>query len=198
MSFGAARAHAEAVCGVLERAGMTWCAYVRPDEIDAGFARLLHRSGCRQVQLGVESGDALLRVRYGKSLSDAVLHDAVAASRAASLRVGCHLVLGIPGEDSRTLWRTRRLLRALRPDYVSLNVAEPRWGSADQVSASTDTGARPSPGALRAARAALYCDYYLRPSYLLPTLVRAWRDAELGELARLGLSLATRSLRARR
>jgi hypothetical protein len=194
MSFGMPREHAEGACQLLEHAGVTWCAYVRPDEIDAAWARVLYRSGCRQVQLGVESGDARLRERYGKRFSNATLRDAVAGSRAAGLRVGCHLVLGIPGEDARTLWHTRRLLRSLAPDYVSLNLAETRLGSADSRATSAASIETSFARLLQAARVALYLDYYLQPAYMVRTAARAWRDDELGEMLRLGRSLALRSL----
>jgi hypothetical protein len=139
--------------------------------------------------MGLESGDPELRARFGKGFSNACIEQAAAAAREAGLGFGAHLVLGLPGESLGTLLATRRMLHAIRPDYVSLNLAELRHGS--RVEASPVVSVR----GLGLARTCLYVDYYARPSYVWPIARQAARDGELSMAVRQGLGLAWRLLR---
>ncbi len=93
----------------------------RPDTLDAQTCRLLVDYGVRTVELGVQSLDdrVLAICRRG--------HDAAAALRAIALlrrfaiRVGVHLMPGLPGETRRSCMRSARRLLACPPDFVRLH-----------------------------------------------------------------------------
>lgn len=187
MSFGSVRAHAEAVCDLLARAGLSWHAYARADDLDDALVRRMAASGCRLLQFGFESGDPALRRAYGKRMDDEVAAAAVAACRAAGVKVGGHFVLGMPGESASSLLRTLQVARRLRPDYVSFNIATLRQGSA--FARTRADALAPSAGrGLLAARDLMYLAYYLDPAWIR----RALRDAGargLPDLVASGLGL---------
>ncbi|HET7824904.1 MAG TPA: B12-binding domain-containing radical SAM protein, partial [Anaeromyxobacter sp.] len=196
MSFGAVPAHALAVCARLARRRMTWRAYVRADDVTPSLAAAMSSSGCRLVQIGLESGAPRLRREYGKDVDDAVFEKAVGLCRAHGMGVGLHLVLGLPGEDASTLRATRRLVARLRPDYVSANVATIRSGSAAERGAPRGLG--PVPAGILWARARLYLDLHLRPAWIRAALRTAGTARARASLARSGWTLARGLLGARR
>jgi radical SAM superfamily enzyme YgiQ (UPF0313 family) len=197
MAFGRPRHRAEAICDLFAASGLSWTAYVRPDDMDGDLARLMAQSGCRLVRMGVESGDAGLRQRYGKNIDDSDIMAAAHACKAAGLGFGVHIVLGIPGESMSTLRSTRRLLRAMEPDYVSLNLAHTRSGSADHVAGVTLPESGTGQAAMAVIRDLMYLDFYLRPAWVRNALDRAFRNGEVAPLLRSGMGLARSMLKRR-
>ena len=190
MCFGAARRHALEVCTALGESGLTWHAYARADHLDGPLVDAMVRSGCRLVQVGLESGDPALRATYGKDVGDDVLEAAVRTCRAAGLKVGGHFVLGLPGETPATLLRTWRLARRLRPDYVSFNIATVRRGSA--FAGGPAAGLEPDPGPwMLAARNGMYLAYYSDPRWWYQVL-RGASPTDLRDLLASGLGLLRR------
>lgn len=196
MSFGARPAHALAVCERLARRRFTWQAYVRADDVTPELAAAMAGSGCRLVQIGLESGERRVRGEYGKPLEDSAFELAVARVRARGMGVGLHVVLGLPGEDAAARRATRRLVTRLRPDYLSVNVATLRRGSA--AAGGDRRGLGPVPAGVLRTRAVLYASVYLRPSWLWATLRAATRSGARAGIVRSGLGLARSLLDARR
>lgn len=187
MSFGSSRAHAEAVCDLLARSGLSWHAYSRADDLDGPLIGRMAGAGCRLLQFGFESGDPAMRRVYGKRLDEDVAAATVAACRAAGVKVGGHFVLGLPGETPASLLRTLRTARRLRPDYVSFNIATLRRGS----TFARTHGATLAPSAgrgLLAARDLMYLAYYLDPSWIRQAL-RGAGTRGLPDLAASGAAL---------
>ncbi len=93
----------------------------RPDALDLHTCRLLADYGVRTVEIGVQSLDnqVLALCRRG--------HDAAASLRAIELlrrfdmRVGAHLMLGLPGERRGSFVSSVRRLLACPPDFVRLH-----------------------------------------------------------------------------
>lgn len=190
MSFGSSRGHALEVCALLRERHLGWHAYARADDLDADLARTMADSGCRLVQIGVESGDERLRKAYGKPVTDQAVDLGISACRNAGMLVGLHLVLGIQGEDLRSLTATRRLLARLRPDYVSINIATYRAGSAVERESAGGTGLAGDERLLQLVRTLLYVDFYLNPGWIMAAIRRTGSSGDFLDLVRSGMWLA--------
>lgn len=92
----------------------------RPDYIDDERLQLLCRHGVGTVELGVQScDDHLLQLAgRGHSCSDTIR--AASLIKAAKLRLGIQLMLGLPGQTFASLRQTLARIIALRPDFVRL------------------------------------------------------------------------------
>ena len=133
-------------------------------------------SGCRLVQIGIESGDRRLRLEYGKDLDDTTLEATFGECRRVGMKVGGHFVLDLPRESPATVLRTYRLASRLRPDYVSFNIATVRRGSTFARRGSSRLDPLPDRWML-AARNLMYLAYYSEPRWLLQVLREAhWKD----------------------
>ncbi len=93
----------------------------RPDALDDGLCRFLAEYGVQTVEIGLQSLDdrVLALCRRG--------HDAAAGISAVRLlqehgmRVGVHLMVGLPGETTGSLLATARRLVDLGPDFVRIH-----------------------------------------------------------------------------
>lgn len=176
MCFGAVREHALEVCSAFQGRGLTWHAYVRADCLDRTLVEAMAGSGCRLVQIGIESGDRRLRLEYGKDLDDTTLEATFGECRRVGMKVGGHFVLDLPRESPATVLRTYRLASRLRPDYVSFNIATVRRGSTFARRGSSRLDPLPDRWML-AARNLMYLAYYSEPRWLLQVLREAhWKD----------------------
>ncbi|MEZ5962279.1 MAG: radical SAM protein [Planctomycetota bacterium] len=95
-----------------------------------GFVEGLRRSGCRQVQIGIESGSEYIRNQViNKGILEADIVAALDLFRQAGIRVKCFAMMGLPQE---TRWRYRESVAGfarLRPDMVQIQVWEAHEGS---------------------------------------------------------------------
>jgi radical SAM superfamily enzyme YgiQ (UPF0313 family) len=109
--------------------GVTWFCNSRVDTVDEDLLRLMRRSGCRLIALGVESGsDRVLRaVRKGADAATG------AATLAACRRVGLptltYWVFGLPGETPATIRETLDYVDRTDPDYAHFYAPTPLPGS---------------------------------------------------------------------
>lgn len=212
-TFGARRTRALELCAALaERGDLSWTAFTRPDTATDELLAAMRRAGCHTVILGVESADdALLeRTRKGYRSSDAAA--AVARARRHGLRTVGTFVIGLPGETRASLERTLAFALELGLDFMSLNMAVPRFGTpfrrevlelglAQETDLVMDQGGSRAflpTGALdRAAMLALkkrmVRRFYLRPSWLWRRLRTVGSWGELRAQVAEGLALLARN-----
>ncbi len=213
-TFGLARERARELCAALERRGdLSWTAFTRPDTATDELLGAMRRAGCHTVILGVESADDALLARYEKGYDTAAVRAACARARRAGLRTVGTFVVGLPEQDEAALERALSFALELRLDYMSLNVAVPRFGTAfraralelglcepgdlvmDQGGAEAFLATRAlSRAELLAAKRRMVRRFYLRPSYLWRRLRESASLYELGAQAREGLALLRRNV----
>ncbi len=134
--FGANRAEALALCEELARRGtrVPWEVRARADHLDRELLQAMGRAGCYRVLLGIESADPAVRRRNQKGMRDDVdLLRVVDECAAAGIVPILSLILGLPGEDERSLrttldWCAAAALRA--GVQLSLHLVNPQPGCA--------------------------------------------------------------------
>jgi radical SAM superfamily enzyme YgiQ (UPF0313 family) len=213
-TFGVDRERAFELCDAFaERGDLSWTAFVRPDRADAALLSAMRRGGCHTVILGVESGDPALLERYGKGYGTDEVRAGVARAHAAGLRTVGTFLIGLPEETEASLAATLQLALALELDFMSLNVAVPRFGTPfrrraielglcdpgalvmDQAGASAALATRTlDRRQILRAKKRLVRRFYLRPSYWWTRARAAQGPRELLAQAREGLALFARNV----
>jgi len=213
-TFGLPRARGLELCAALaERGDLGWTAFQRPDNADDELLGAMRRAGCHTVILGVESADPALLALYRKGYDPATARAAVARARAHGLRTVGTFVLGLPEETRASFERTLSFALELDLDFLSLNVAVPRFGTPFRARAlelglcaaddlvMDQSGARaflPTSTLDRAEverlKRRLNRRFYLRPGYLWRRLRAAAGPRELGAQVREGLRLVLRNV----
>lgn len=99
-------------------------------KLDRELIRLMKKSGCVNVCIGIESGSQYLRNEaMNKNVSDEDIVKAVELFHAEKIPVGGFLLLGMPGEDDARFKETVKLVNHLKLSFIAVNFVIPFPGS---------------------------------------------------------------------
>jgi len=117
------------LCDGMRRAGYQWGAQLHPSLADDARLKLMARSGCHTVCVGLETGnEALLHsVRPSMTVGQGV--QATAAVKRHGMRLLAYYLVGLPGETPGTLLQTERLMRRVGADLNVLSSFTPYPGT---------------------------------------------------------------------
>jgi radical SAM superfamily enzyme YgiQ (UPF0313 family) len=212
-TFGASERRGLELCRALaERGDLSWTAFTRPDTATDGLLAAMAAAGCHTLILGVETADDAALERYKKGVTTAEVRAACTRMRAHGIRTVGTFILGLPEETTESLERTLTLALELELDFMSLNVAVPRFGTPfrtralelglarredlvmDQAGSEAflPTATLDRSGVL-ALKQRMVRRFYLRPSYLWRRLRSAQSWYELTAHAREGVALLRRN-----
>jgi len=122
---------AEKVCQEIlnRKLDVSWACEARVDEISEKILALMKKSGCKRIHYGVETGDP----RLIKIAKPGVQLEKTRRAFNLAKRMGiwrhAHIILGLPGENRRSLVNTFKFLLNLEPDSTTLNFATPYPGT---------------------------------------------------------------------
>lgn len=92
--------------------------------------RLLAEAGCREVRIGVESGNEYIRNEiYKKHATNEQIRQAFSSFRKYRLNVIAYNMLGGPGETKEMLWQTYRFNKELDPEKTIFFIFRPFPGT---------------------------------------------------------------------
>jgi radical SAM superfamily enzyme YgiQ (UPF0313 family) len=208
-TFGVVKGRGLELCAELERRGdLSFTAFTRPDTATDELLSAMRRAGCHTVIMGVETGESELLAVYKKGYDTTQIEAAFARAKKHGLRTVGTFIIGLPEETEATLTRTLDLALRLPMDFMSLNMAVPRFGTpfrsraVDLGLATSDDLVMDQGGAsaflptstldratMLALKKRLVRRFYLRPSYLWSRLrsVSSWH--ELKSQVREGFAL---------
>lgn len=92
----------------------------RPDYIDRRRLDLLCRLGATIIELGVQSCDDSVLRQAGRGHSRADVERAAGLIKERNIRLGVQLMIGLPGDQFRSLRNTTETVIRLRPEFVRL------------------------------------------------------------------------------
>lgn len=108
-----------------EMTGLHWFGFVRFEKVfeDMEFVRRLAASGCRMLQLGLETGSQRILDRLGKGVQLESAARILANLSAAGIATYVYILLGTPGETEADAEMTRAFLEAHAPEIGFLNIS---------------------------------------------------------------------------
>jgi hypothetical protein len=138
-------------------ADLNWFGFVRFEPVleEAAFVARLAQSGCRMLQLGLESGSQSVLDRLGKGVSLTSVSRILANLAAAGIASFVYIMLGTPGETEADAEQTLAFLELHAAEIGFLNLAimnlprasglldNPRWygiATAEPVEANSPLG----------------------------------------------------------
>ena len=213
-TFGIGRERALALCDAFaERGDLSWTAYTRPDYADDELLAAMRRAGCHTVIMGVESADDGVLAGYRKGYATDRVRAGFANAKAHGLRTVGTFIIGLPEETEDSLRATLELAVELDMDFMSVNMAVPRFGTpfraqalelglADEKNLVMDQGGADAflptrtldRATMLAFKKRMIRRFYLRPSYLWRRLTSLKSPWELGAQFREGLALLRRNV----
>ena len=119
-----------ALCEVMRRHGLVWGCQARVDAITPTIAQALGQSGCRYVDLGVESFDDQILAYIKKGISSDQIYRAVDLLKRHGVPVKLNILIGCsPLETPQTVRQTLREAKRLDVDQVMFNIVSPFPGT---------------------------------------------------------------------
>jgi len=106
-----------------------WVCLVRLNTIDAELLAIMKRAGCREIQIGIESGNNRILKHIGKDLTVAEIRDKVPIVRASGIEWGIFLIIGFPSETRVEMEDTLRLIDEIKPTWVAISIFTPYPGT---------------------------------------------------------------------
>lgn len=112
------------------RVNIHWLCQLRPDKCSLEMFKLMKKSGCRLVVIGVESGSQeLLDNSIDKKITLDEARNAVKWAKEAGITVHLTFVLGVPGETKETICQTYEFIKEVQPDAFQVSIATPYPGT---------------------------------------------------------------------
>ena len=116
---------------------VTWRARARADHITEPLIRLMKRSGCTELAIGVEAGSQELLNTLHKRVDIRSIVDAFRIMHEANLWISAFFMFGTPGESREQSYETIEFAKRLDPDWALFSHATPLPGT-ELLSATKD------------------------------------------------------------
>lgn len=121
----------EEICNlILERnLNIKWSCYARINHVTKELVDLMKKSGCRFIQLGVESGNQQVLDRVQKNITLEQVRRAAKIVRKAGVKLMCFFMIGLPGDTRETVLETIRFAKELKPNFALFCITTPFPGT---------------------------------------------------------------------
>ena len=189
---------------------ITWSANTRADTADLEMAKIMYKSGCRLVSIGVESGSQYMLEKMGKKITLDDVRKTVKIFKQAKIRIYNYFVIGLPWETEETIEETIKFAIELNSDFISFYTATPLPGSRfydyakehnlfDKDTSFEDAYFYPSVNTHHLTKDRVFKlhksaikRFYLRPLYILKMLVRIRSFEEIKNYFIAGMNVLLR------
>ena len=108
---------------------ITWSANTRANTMDEEMASLMYKAGCRLVSIGVESGSQEILNNIGKKISLDDIRNTVKILKKNKIKIYNYFVIGLPWETEKTVEETIKFAIELDSNFISFYTATPLPGT---------------------------------------------------------------------
>jgi radical SAM superfamily enzyme YgiQ (UPF0313 family) len=184
---------------------INWCCSSNVDTIDEEILGWMKKSGCWLIGFGIESGSQEILNRMKKFTTLQQAREAVGLCKKAKIRTSLYFLLGLPWETEKTFELSRRFALELDGDFILAIFPYPfpgteyfdivkHLGLFKQDGFPVKSYAEPAvPSAelsmkeLLSMQRKLLRDFYIRPKYIMRTLIKSDSLKMLKNYTRYGL-----------
>lgn len=124
--------HTEKICKLLieKKLDLEWCCETRGDKVNYSLLKYMKKSGCFSVIYGLETGDDELLNKVGKpGVQLSKFHEAIKMTQKAGMLAHVHVIVGLPGENWKSVNNTLKTLFKLGVDNADFNIVTPYPGT---------------------------------------------------------------------
>ena len=190
-----------------EKLNIVWSSNTRADTADYELAKIMKKSGCGLVSIGIESGSQYMLDKMGKKITLEQIKNTVNIFRKVGIKVYGYFVLGLPWETEETAKATIDFACSLDLNYANFYTATAFPGSRfwdyaiennlfDEEDKYKSAYYYPSVKTHNLSKDRVFKlhkeavkRFYLRPSFILKTLFSIRSFAEFKNYTKAGLSL---------
>lgn len=188
-----------------------WSANTRANTMDDEMASYMYKSGCRLVSIGVESGSQEILDNIGKKITLDDIRNTVRILKKNKIKIYNYFVIGLPWETEKTVEDTIKFAIELDSNFISFYTASPLPGTryfsyvmmnklADEDFNFEGAYYVPSVRSHELSRERIFelhkqavRRFYLRPKFILKTLLSIRSFAEFKNYFKAGIALIKKS-----
>ena len=126
------KARTESICELIIQSGLEfeWWCETRADYLNKDIMRIMKQSGCKGMNIGVETGDLnVMRTQAKVGLTMEKLKLVRNIAKELGLRLHFLLMLGLPTETKKSLYETYKLVLDLKPESIGITFVTPYPGT---------------------------------------------------------------------
>ena len=112
-----------------ETPGLIWYCNTRVNLVDMDLMKTMSRAGCRGISFGIESGSQEILDNVSKGIKIEQASESIKNARLAGLKVYTSFIIGLPGENKKTINETIHFIKKARPHGAQFNIAVPYPGT---------------------------------------------------------------------
>lgn len=118
--FSINRHRLKKISELLEPYSFLFRCFARIDNIDSEILELFKRMGIFHLSFGVESGSEKILKLMNKGISPEQIIKSISLAKEYGMKCRIYLIVGYPGETEETIKETIEVIRAAKPDDVSI------------------------------------------------------------------------------
>lgn len=186
-----------------------WSCRARVDHVDERLLKKMKLAGCKRIYYGIESGSEEVLKKEMKNITLEQIKHAIRITKKQGIKTLGFLMVGQPGETKEDLEKTIKLVKELKLDYIQVGRTIAKPGTDLHIASVQQTGydywkeyvlgnveekRSPSPWSLVSeqdkfnAAKKMYAIQYLRPGYIIKTLLQIKSIDELKRYIKAGLN----------
>lgn len=108
---------------------ITWSSNTRANTMDDEMAAMMYKAGCRLVSIGVESGSQTMLDNIGKKITLDDIRNTVKILKKNKIKIYNYFVIGLPWETEETVEETIKFAIELDSNFISFYTATPLPGT---------------------------------------------------------------------
>ena len=108
---------------------ITWSSNTRANTMDDEMASWMYKAGCRLCSIGVESGSQMILDNIGKRITLDGIRKTVKILKKNKIKIYNYFVIGLPWETEETVEETIKFAIELDSDFISFYTANPLPGT---------------------------------------------------------------------
>jgi anaerobic magnesium-protoporphyrin IX monomethyl ester cyclase len=112
------------ICHLFKERKMLWRCFTRSNLVDEKLIETASKSGLKEVLIGVESGSNRILQNINKGTTVEMNKRAIRTIRKHGVRVKIAMILGLPGENEKSLQETEDFLSSVEFDDVDFSVLQ--------------------------------------------------------------------------
>ncbi len=127
-TFTVNKTRLEKICTGLKELNLIWRCFIHASTVNEDTIAMMANSGCVEVGMGVESGDADILKGINKHTDLNQIERVINLCHKHGLRVKTFLICGLPGETHESIENTKQFLLRTHPDDFDYTIFTPYPG----------------------------------------------------------------------
>ncbi len=186
---------------------ITWSSNTRANTMDDELAKWMYKAGCRLVSIGIESGSQEILDNIGKKITLEDIRNTIKILKKNKIKIYNYFVIGLPWETEKTVEETIKFAIELDSNFISFYTATPLPGTRffayammnklvesdinfeNAYFVPTVKSHELSKERILELHKLAVRRFYLRPKFILKTLIGLRSFTELKNYFKAGLSL---------